>query len=72
MYLLSHQIVQEQAFSKVLIETTLPNIADRRKELYLPIHKDSKVREYITGKIKHLIEKKRESQDELESIKSEF
>ncbi len=72
LYLLSHQIVQEQAFSKVLIETTLPNIADRRKELYLPIHKDPKVREYITNKIKHLIEKKRESQDELEAIKTEF
>lgn len=29
LYLLSHWITQEQAKNKILIKTTLPNIADR-------------------------------------------
>lgn len=35
---LSHQIVKIQLKSKVLIDTTLPNIGDRWEELRIPIH----------------------------------
>lgn len=47
LYLLSSYNVQIQMYNKVLIETTLPNIADRWKELQLPIHNDIKMRQQI-------------------------
>jgi type I restriction enzyme M protein len=72
LYLMSHEITQEQSFSKVLIETTLPNIWDRRKELYLPIHKDPKQRKYISDKIENVITQKWKAQKDLEAIKEEF
>ena len=39
LYALSHNIVKIQTDSKVLIETTLPNIADRWRQIYIPIPK---------------------------------
>ncbi|MEA3449772.1 MAG: N-6 DNA methylase [Patescibacteria group bacterium] len=58
LYLLSHKLVSLQSKNKVLIETTLPNIADRWKELRLPISKDKKERERISNKIQSVIESK--------------
>ena len=37
LYALSHKYVQEQAVTKIFIDTTLPNIADRWRELLIPI-----------------------------------
>ncbi len=42
---LTHQIVKIQLPSKVLIDTTLPNIGNRWNELQVPIHKDLSKRE---------------------------
>ncbi|MCD8297639.1 MAG: N-6 DNA methylase [Prevotella sp.] len=42
LYALSHKYVQEQTKNKVFYEPCLPNIADRWKDLYIPIPKDSK------------------------------
>lgn len=45
LYLLSHKLTHLQAKNKILIETTLPNIAERWKELMLPIDTNPKQRE---------------------------
>lgn len=57
-YLLINPIVQKQIDDKVLIETTLPNISDRWKELILPIHNDKNRRLNIGKKIQDAFELK--------------
>ena len=58
LYLLSHKLTQLQAENKILIETTLPNIADRWKELVLPIDNDKRKIQEISSRIKKVIEDK--------------
>jgi len=72
MYLFSHQLTQKQLYSKVLIDTTLPNIARRWEELYLPISKNKKERETIKRKIKEAFIKKWEAQKRINYLKNEF
>lgn len=57
-YLLTNPIVQVQIDDKVLIETTLPNISDRWKELLLPIHNDEAARTKIGDQVKEAFELK--------------
>ena len=72
LYLLSHWITQEQAKNKILIETTLPNIADRWKELLLPIHNDkSKILE-ISDKIKNAMDSKWKAVNQIQEIVREL
>ena len=72
LYLLSHFLTQQQSFNKIMIETTLPNIGDRWKELMLPISKDPKVREEISRKIKNVIDDKWSAVERLEKLKNEL
>lgn len=72
LYLLSHFLTQQQSFNKIMIETTLPNIGDRWKELMLPISKDPKVREEISRKIKNVIDDKWSAVERLEKLKDEL
>ncbi|MBA7533741.1 hypothetical protein ES705_25985 [subsurface metagenome] len=72
LYLLSHNLISMQTSNKILIETTLPNIADRWKELKLPISKDINERKSISEKIKNVIESKWEAIKGIEKIKKEL
>lgn len=72
LYLLSTEIVQMQAFNKVLIETTLPNIANRWKELRLPISNDPDVREKISKRVKYVVDKKWDAVEEINKLKEEL
>ena len=72
LYLLSHFLTQQQSFNKIMIETTLPNIGDRWKELMLPISKDPKVRAEISRKIKNVIDDKWSAVERLEKLKDEL
>lgn len=58
LYLLSHWITQEQAKNKILIETTLPNIGDRWKELTLPIHNEKDKIQRVSNSIKEALDAK--------------
>lgn len=58
LYLLSHWLTQEQAKNKVLIETTLPNIGERWKELAVPIHNDKEKMVEISNTIKQAMDSK--------------
>lgn len=72
MYLFSHELTQQQFFNKVMIDTTLPNIGDRWKELRLPIAKDKKEIEKIKLNMKKAFEKRWEAQEMINSIRKEF
>ena len=71
-YLISHYLVQLQMYNKVLIETTLPNIANRWRELKLPIQSDVKTRKRISDKIEDIFNKKWEAQKSIIEIKEEL
>lgn len=53
LYCFSSKIVQDQLFNKVLIETTLPNISDRWKDLKIPIY-EKKIFDDISKKMKEI------------------
>lgn len=72
LYLLSHRLVSLQSSNKVLIETTLPNIADRWKELRLPISKSVSERTMISNKIKSVIESKWEAIKGIQKLKDKL
>lgn len=72
LYLLSHRLTQMQTFNKVLIETTLPNIADRWKELLLPIHRDPKERVDISKKVESVFKSKWDAIACIEKLKTDF
>lgn len=72
LYLFSHELTQKQLYNKVMIDTTLPNIARRWEELYLPIAKDPSEREKIRRKIKEALTKKWEGQEKLAELQLEF
>ena len=72
LYLLSHKLTHLQAKNKILIETTLPNIAERWKELMLPIDTNLEQRELITNKIKEVITSKWEAIRKIDNLKQEL
>jgi type I restriction enzyme M protein len=72
LYLLSHSLTLMQSFSKVLIETTLPNIAERWQEIRLPVSKDEAERKRISGKIKMVIQNKWSAVEGIEILKKEL
>ena len=72
LYLLSHKITQMQATNKILIETTLPNIADRWKELKLPIEQDKTKILEISKRIETVIQNKWKASEEIAKLCKEF
>ena len=72
LYLLSHKLTQIQAVNKILIETTLPNIADRWKELELPIDKDKEKINTISQRIENVINNKWKAADEIKKLCNEL
>ena len=55
-----------------MIDTTLPNIADRWQELYLPILKDKKAIKDISSRIEQTLQSKWKAQEELIKLRAEF
>lgn len=72
LYLLSHELTQKQLYNKVFIDTTLPNIGDRWKELYLPVSKDKDERIKIKEKIKQTFSRKWGAVEDIDNLKKEF
>lgn len=71
-FLLSHRLVSMQAFNKILIETTLPNIADRWKELRLPISRNKEERKKISKKVEEVLDSKWDALKKLVKLREEF
>ena len=72
LYLFSHNLTQRQLYNKIMIDTTLPNIGDRWKELYLPVSKNNSIAKKIKEKVKILFEEKWDSIEKLNELKKEF
>jgi type I restriction enzyme M protein len=72
LYLFSHALTQKQLYGKILIDTTLPNIGDRWKELKLPVSKDSAEGNKIKEQLKHVFEQKWEGQKGIEALANEY
>jgi type I restriction enzyme M protein len=72
LYLFSHELTQKQLFNKVMIDTTLPDIGDRWKELLLPVSKDKKERIKITEKIREAFEQKWKVQSLIIDLSNEY
>ncbi len=68
--LLSSSFVQKQVPSMVFVDTTLPNIGDRWKDIILPVHKDPKKIAEISRSIKSAIEKKWKAQDHIMKLQA--
>ncbi len=66
--LLSSEFVQNQIPSKVFIDTTLPNIGDRWKDIILPVHKNKKEIENYTNRVKSIIDNKWKAQKEIQKM----
>lgn len=69
LYALSHIYTYEQETNKVFIDTTLPNIADRWKEIGIPIYKDKDKQKIISDKVKKLIQNQWDSLREIHELK---
>ena len=69
LYLFSHAITKRQFFNKILMDTTLPNIGDRWRELLLPITRNATERERVKQKRRDAFLRKWEIQREFETIK---
>lgn len=55
LYALSHKFVQQQEENMIFIDTTLPNIANRWKEISIPLYKGEAFTT-ITNKVKKVVE----------------
>lgn len=72
LYLLSHHLTNMQSKNKVLIETTLPNIGDRWKEICLPVAKDICERNKISAQIENIIKCKWDALSKIIAIQNEL
>ena len=61
-YLLTHPITKKQVYSKVFIDTTLPNIGNRWWDLLLPVHADRSERSRVKVNMRHIFDKRQEAE----------
>ena len=72
LYLLSHHTTQRQIAQKVFLDTTLPNIADRWRELLLPVQTNTEERASITARMRTAIDAKWQALDEVRRLRLDF
>ena len=72
MYALSHKLVAEESKNKIFIDTTLPNIANRWKEIKIPIPKDKEKLNEITNMMKSIVSNQWKAQEDIENCKNKF
>ncbi len=72
MYLLSHKFTQSQMPQNVFIDTTLPNIADRWRDLLLPIHISPDERRGVSERIRKIVGARWGALEQLDALRQEF
>ena len=70
-YLITHKLTQQQLYNKVLIDTTLPNIGDRWKEIQLPLHKHSEERNRIKKMMEEIIAGRKETEEKIHQLRQQ-
>lgn len=71
-YLLSHELTQEQIEQKVFLETTLPNIGERWRELLLPIHENLDERKKVATQTKQAFDGKWLANKRIAELQQEY
>ena len=72
LYALSHKYVWEQTENKVFYEPCLPNIADRWKELMIPIFKDKKTFNLIKIKAENIVKEQWNVKKSIQDLRKNF
>ena len=72
MYALSHKIVANESANKIFIDTTLPNIAERWKEVKIPIPTNRNELEKITSIMREIVSNQWNAQKNIERCKERF
>lgn len=72
LYALSTKVVSDMAKNKIFIDTTLPNIADRWREIEIPIFKDEKVFLEVKEKARKAIEDQWNSLKEIDGFRTKY
>lgn len=72
MYALSHNLTVQQSNNKIFIDTTLPNIADRWKEIKIPVYQDAKKYKLIKDKAEEIVKNQWLSLKEINEMKNKF
>lgn len=67
--LLSSEIVQQQIPRLTFVDTTLPNIGSRWREILLPVHKDKEKIIELSQTVQRAIEQKWQAQDNIETLR---
>lgn len=70
--LLSSSAVQDQIDSLVFVDTTLPTIGDRWRELRLPIHKNAQEITDLSNRVKSAVNMKWEAQRKIQSLRKDI
>lgn len=68
LYLLNSEDVKNQLKNKIMIDTTLPNIADRWKDIYIPVFEKEKMN-YISDEIERLYNSRAKFWEDLDMMK---
>ena len=71
LYALSHALTFENAKNKIFIDTTLPNIADRWKEILIPVCIDKEKLDFITKKVHSIISSQWDALKQIEEMKKD-
>lgn len=69
-YLLTHPITRQQLYSKVFIDTTLPNIGDRWVDLLLPVSREVAERDRIREQMEAIYQNRWESEQMIANLMS--
>jgi len=72
MYALSHNLTVEQANNKIFIDTTLPNIDKRWKEIEIPVYKNKEKFNLIKEKVEQVVYNQWESLREISEMKEKY
>lgn len=70
LYALSHEFVHEQIENKVFIDTTLPNIGERWKDLLIPVYQNKNKLNHISNELASAFEEKWSIQAKIDSIRT--
>jgi len=72
LWALEHKLLRDQLFSRVMIDTTLPNLGDRWKELQLPVHRDPGFRQSVSERVGHVLAQKWQAARDIQAIREEL
>ncbi len=68
LYLLNKPIVKKQVEANIVIQSTIPTIGDRTKDIIIPFPKDEHIKNEIIKKVKNILESRAVLRKEIETM----